>query len=144
MKTKKPYNWLISEDQAEKIRKLGFDKDDKLLVKLFEKSRSLVLEPYLEMPSLEKYGSNYYRDYLDNPDKYLPLYTYEQVFEWFREKGLVAVIVTNEILNEGDPLYFSSVDDLDGDYYTLDNYYTYEEARDAVLNKLIELYGNNI
>ena len=138
------YNWLISEKQAEAIRELGFDSDDNLIVKLFEKSRGLILEPSLEMPSWEKFGPNYYHDYLDNPDKYVPLYTYEQVFEWFREKGLVAVIVTNEILNEGDPLYFSSVDDLDGDYYTLDNYYTYEEARDAVLNKLIELYGNGI
>lgn len=136
------YNWLISEKQAEKIRELGFDENNEQLVKLFEKSRGLILEPSLEMPSWEKFGPNYYHDYLDNPYKYVPLYTYEQVFEWFREKGLVAVIVTNEILNEGDPLYFSSVDDLEGDYYTLDNYYTYEEARDAVLNKLIELYGN--
>lgn len=70
--------------------------------------------------------------------------TWEQVFEWFREKGLVGVIVTNEILNEGDPLYFPIVDDLDGDYYTLDNYYTYEEAREALVNKLIELYKNQI
>jgi hypothetical protein len=70
--------------------------------------------------------------------------TWEQVFEWFINKGLVAVIATAEVLNEGDPQYYSSVDDIKkgGYYHDIGYAKTYEEARELALNKLIELYEN--
>lgn len=140
MKTNKSYNWLISEKQAEKLRQLGFDENNEQMVKLFEKSTNLIIEP-----SLEIFETTYYKDYLKNPDKYIPLYTYEQVFEWFREKGFYSYIMRKSYPER----YIYYID------YGLINYSEknlkdsllpkkYEEARDSVLNKLIELYGNSI
>lgn len=74
MERNKSYDWLISAEQAEKIRELGFDEDNKLIVKLFEKSSELIIEPSLEINE-----TTCYKDYLENPDKYIPLYTYEQI-----------------------------------------------------------------
>jgi hypothetical protein len=133
-------SWLVSVEQAKRLKELGFNEPC-----IFSYSEGIGITACIRTGSGDE--PNFTDFIIGGNSKGSPLTdlpTYEQVFEWFREKGLVAVIVTNEILNEGDPLYFSSVDDLDGDYYTLDNYYTYEEAREAVLDKLIELYENSI
>ena len=147
MKTNNFPNWLVPVKLAKKLKKIGFD-DETLFLYNEEEPKNPKIFLGLENEEISssdiEIGDLYFYKEADMESYECILPTWEQVFEWFREKGLVAVIVTNEILNEGDPLYFPSVDDLDGDYYTLDNYYTYEEARVAVLNKLIELYGKSI
>ena len=67
MERNKFYDWLISAEQAEKLRELGFDENNEQIVKLFEKSSGLIIEP-----SLETNETTYYKDYLENPDKYIP------------------------------------------------------------------------
>lgn len=71
--------------------------------------------------------------------------TYEQVFEWFRDRKLIGIILTNEILNPTDPLYTCSIDDQNegGQYYTYNDFQTYEEARLECLNQLIKLFKSN-
>lgn len=78
-------------------------------------------------------------------DKIILAPTYEQAFEWFRDKKLIGIILTNEILNPTDPLYTCSIDDQNegGQYYTYDDFQTYEEARLECLNQLIKLFKNN-
>ena len=144
MKTNSYPNWLVSLEQAKKLIEIGFDEYCVFYTRVPKKDEisgytiSVCHDPHDRIiPGMRN------RDHIDTNTTFgISLPTWEQVLEWFREKGLVAVIVTNEILNEGDPLYFPSVDDLDGDYYTLNSYHTYEEARDAVFNKLIEVYKN--
>ena len=62
--------------------------------------------------------------------------TYEQVFAWFREKGLYGNIEAGSKYNS---IYIFSDNDLD-----IGNniYPTYEEAREELLKRLIKIYKN--
>ena len=64
--------------------------------------------------------------------------TYEQVFGWFREKGLYGNIEAGSKYNS---IYIFSDNDLD-----MGNniYPTYEEAREELLKRLIKIYKENI
>ena len=64
--------------------------------------------------------------------------TYEQVFAWFREKGLYGNIEAGSKYNS---IYIFSDSDLD----MRNNIYpTYEEAREELLKRLIKIYKENI
>ena len=77
----------------------------------------------------------------DGEEVAIAIPTWELVFEWFRGKGLVGMISTNEVLNEGDPRYYASVDDIKegGKLHDLGAVQTYEEARLTVVKKMMEL-----
>lgn len=137
MKTNNIYDWLISAEQAEKLRELGFDENNEQIVKLFEKSSGLIIEP-----SLETNETTYYKDYLENPDKYIPLYTYEQVLSWFRNKEIVGTVGfdSHSIVGFYYHVFFKK-DDL---WYISGNFdkliFSYEYARDVVINEVIRIY----
>ena len=64
--------------------------------------------------------------------------TYEQVFAWFRKKGLYGNIEAGSKYNS---IYIFSDNDLD----MRNNIYpTYEEAREELLKRLIKIYKENI
>lgn len=137
MKTNNAYNWLISEKQSKKLRELGFDENNEQIVKLFEKSSELIIEPSLEINE-----TTYYKDYLENPDKYIPLYTYEQVLSWFRNKEIVGTVGFDSHSIAGFYYHvFFRKDDL---WYISGNFdkliFSYEYARDAMINEVIEIY----
>lgn len=130
--------FLVSVEIAEALKKIGFDKNNDKVVKLYDYENKKIIEPTWEF----HYRSSYFDRYLDFPNEYCPLFTYEQVFAWFREKGLVGIINTNKILNEkGEPLYFASVDDTreGGGYYNIKATQTYEEAREVIIKGLIKV-----
>lgn len=64
--------------------------------------------------------------------------TYEQVFAWFREKGLYGNIEAGSKYNS---IYIFSDNDLD---MGSNIYPTYEEAREELLKRLIKIYKENI
>ena len=64
--------------------------------------------------------------------------TYDQVFAWFREKGLYGNIEAGSKYNS---IYVFSDSDLDMGSKI---YPTYEEAREELLKKLIKIYKENI
>ena len=78
---------------------------------------------------------------IPNPSNVVLAPTYEQAFEWFRDKKLIGIVFTNEILNPTDPLYTCSIDDQNegGEYYTYGDFQTYEDARLECLTQLIKL-----
>ena len=86
--------FLVSVEIAEALKKIGFDKNNDKVVKLYDYENKKIIEPTWEF----HYRSSYFDRYLDFPNEYCPLFTYEQVFAWFREKGLVGIINTNKIL----------------------------------------------
>ena len=53
------------------------------------------------------YRCNYFRHFLSHRDEYCPLFTYEQVFAWFREKGLYGNIEAGSKYNS---IYIFKVD----------------------------------
>lgn len=64
--------------------------------------------------------------------------TFEQVFEWFREKGFQSHIEYT-LDNSMFKIHISGLF-----LQTKDSYFkTYEEAREALVNKLIEFYEDN-
>ena len=78
----------------------------------------------------------------DGEEVAIAIPTWELVFEWFRGKGLVGMVTTAEVLNEGDPMYYASIDDIrkGGQIYDLGSVQTYEEARMMVVIKMMELW----
>ena len=84
------------------------------------------------------YRCNYFRHFLSHRDEYCPLFTYEQVFAWFREKGLYGNIEAGSKYNS---IYIFSDNDLD---MGSNIYPTYEEAREELLKRLIKIYKENI
>ena len=70
--------------------------------------------------------------------------TYEQVFAWFREKGLFHSITIVEDLIEGNIFFDSEIRNTDADIVTMFTRDTYEEAREKLLKRLIKIYKENI
>jgi len=129
--------WLVSVEIAEKLREIGFDEDNKLIVKLFEKSSELIIEPSLEINE-----TTYFKDYLENTDKYIPLYTYEQVLSWFRNKEIVGTVGFDSHSIAG--FYYHVFFRKDDSWYISGNFdkliFSYEYARDSMINEVIKIY----
>ena len=66
--------------------------------------------------------------------------TYEQVFAWFRSKGLFHSITIEEDLIEGNIFFDSEIRNTDTDIVTMFTRGTYEEAREELLKRLIKIY----
>ena len=68
--------------------------------------------------------------------------TYEQVFAWFRKKGLFHSITIEEDYIESN--IFFSCENRNKNAYTISIFSkeTYEEARERLLKRLIEIYRN--
>nr|DAF21649.1 MAG TPA: hypothetical protein [Caudoviricetes sp.] len=65
--------------------------------------------------------------------------TWEQVFEWFREKKLFAVIEY-----EGNDVYTFRIVIMNTPSVRTDNkkYFSHEESREALIKELIRIYKN--
>lgn len=126
--------FLVPIEIAEALKKIGFDEDDEKIVKLYEYKSKEIIEPTWEV----HYRCNYFRHFLSHRDEYCPLFTYEQVFAWFREKGLYGNIEAGSKYNS---IYIFSDNDLD---MGSNIYPTYEEAREELLKRLIKIYKENI
>nr|DAP00720.1 MAG TPA: hypothetical protein [Caudoviricetes sp.]DAS14848.1 MAG TPA: hypothetical protein [Caudoviricetes sp.] len=126
--------FLVPIEIAEALKKIGFDEDDEKIVKLYEYKSKEIIEPTWEF----HYRCNYFRHFLSHRDEYCPLFTYEQVFAWFREKGLYGNIEAGSKYNS---IYIFSDNDLD---MGSNIYPTYEEAREELLKRLIKIYKENI
>ena len=72
----------------------------------------------------------------------IPKILYDQAFAWFREKGLVGIVSTKRINNNGGFEYCALIDDmrLGGKIHYMNSTPSYESSQLNVLNKLIEMY----
>lgn len=75
-----------------------------------------------------------------------PIPTYEQVFAWFRKKGLFHSIILTKDFIEDEILFSCEIRNSNADIITMFTRNTYEEAKIELLKRLIEIYkdGNNI
>lgn len=73
-----------------------------------------------------------------------PIPTYEQVFAWFRSKGLFHSITIEKDLIEGNIFFDSEIRNTDADIVTMFTGGAYEEAREELLKRLIKIYKENI
>ena len=130
-------NWLVSVGQAKRLKKIGFDVPCQffLPIKMYEDFDTRELEF-----DFQKENHNESVDYWSIP-------SFEQAFEWFRKKGLYSFILFDntyssaesetfsfEIRKINRKLIYSSEDN------STDEFGSYEAAREALINRLIEVY----
>lgn len=127
--------FLVPVEIAEALKKIGFDKNDEKVVKLYDYKDREIVEPTWEV----HYRYSYFSHYLDYPNKYCPLFTYEQVFAWFRSNGLFHSITIEEDLIENNILFKSEIRNTNADIVSMFTRDTYEEARKDLLKRLIKI-----
>ena len=77
------------------------------------------------------------------------IFDYETAFKWFRDRGLIGTIEYDDfgLHDETHYNYGYMIRNISGDvlFYSANykNFEKYEKAREALVNKLIELYENN-
>ena len=141
MKNNNYPSWLVSLDIAIKLKEIGFDKKTMFYffsgdtTFKFSISEDIPLDYILPIGDVE----------LDNYNRkgfYASIPTWEQVFEWFREKGYHGVIAVKD--EDGKNEYSYRIDylnELSSDFEQ-DSHLTYEEAREALVKALIRTYKN--
>lgn len=82
-----------------------------------------------------------YNDFLHK----VSIFDYETALEWFRDRGFVGTIEYEDFIVDDKTCYYAyRITDESGDilFYSPNykTYKTYEETREALINKLIELY----
>ena len=143
MKTNNYPSWLVPIETAKKLKEIGFDKPTQ------NNTSDYVLESKRYKDENKLYSNEYVLKSLYNANKTkegLSIPTWEQVLDWFREKGYESYIKleSHSHLDEANYYYFEITDpnlcqlDYQGDFYN------YSVAREALINKLIEIYENNI
>lgn len=141
MKNNNYPNWLVPLDIAIKLKEIGFNKKTMFYffsgdtTFKFSISEDIPLDYILPIVDVE----------LDNYNRkgfYASIPIWEQVFEWFREKGYHGVIAVR--YEDGDDEYSYRIEFLDEliTDFNQDNPLTYEEAREALVKALIRTYKN--
>lgn len=156
-------SWLVPVETAKKLKEIGFNS----LEIFVDKSGSwykgdeifkIYNDGELETISVKE-------TYLAGDVDFIPTYTYEQVFEWFRDKGLhshIEVLYTNteydkketKILEKPITLYcYFTGHSATGTFFfsrrnTTEVFHTerfksYEKCREAMVNSLIDKYKKN-
>lgn len=70
--------------------------------------------------------------------------SYEQIFSWFRKKGLFHSITLVKDFFEDSIFFESEIRNSNADIITMFTRGTYEEAREELLKRLIKIYKENI
>lgn len=156
MKINNYLNYLVPVELAEKLKNVGFDKSCLVYsAKHIQISKDLfiafkdkieVSTTSIHLKYCEQYTNNHFKKELKNINVF-SIPTWEQVFEWFREKNLIGTIEYEDFYPDDKTYYYAfCILNKSGKvlFYSpnYDSYKTYEEAREALVNKLIEIYTN--
>ena len=141
MKNNNYPNWLVPLDISIELKEIGFNKKTMFYffsadtTFKFSISEEIPLDYILPIEDVE----------LDNYNRkgfYASIPTWEQVFEWFREKGLFHSICIVEDLIEEVKEFETEIRDNNADIICIIHRDTYEEAREALVKALIRTYKN--
>ena len=143
-KVKEMPNWLVPLNLARELKEIGFDKPTQ------NTTSSYVLESKRHKEENKLYSPEYilrggsYNANSTNVGLSVP--TWEQVLDWFREKGYESYIKleSHSHLDEGNYYYFEITDPNLCQLGYQGDFDDYSVAREALINKLIEIYENNI
>lgn len=141
MKNNNYPNWLVPLDIAQELKEIGFNKKTMFYffsadtTFKFSISEEIHLDYILPIEDVE----------LDNYNRkgfYASIPAWEQVFEWFRDKGLFHSICITEDLIEDVKEFEAEIRDNNADIIYIIHRDTYEEAREALVKALIRTYKN--
>ena len=138
--------FLVPVEIAKELKEIGFDKPclfDYLNDNIYLEGSASVGFPndpenadfIATLDQLEEVVNQEGADWVTVP-------TYEQVFAWFRSKGLFHSITIEEDLIEGNIFFDSEIRNTDADIVTMFTRGTYEEARYELLRRLINIHKN--
>ena len=147
MNTQNYPSWLVPLEIAKELKEIGFDVPT--LFHYYENDFDITIETnsyYDEGEAqgyLNFYISAFKEENFNRDKKCISLPTWEQVFEWFKEKGMFhSICFVNDLLEEIK--YFEAeIRDNNSDIICILSRVTYEEVREVLLNKLIETYKTN-
>ena len=134
MKNSNYPNWLVSLEIAKELKEIGFK--EKCLCYWHEYFHRIECSTDDE----DRLCPEYYDYNTDESTTSLP--TWEQVLEWFREKGYHGIIAVR--YEDVDSEYSYRIEHLNDLIIDFDqaNPLTYEEAREALVKALIRTYKN--
>lgn len=147
MKNNNYPNWLVSLEIAKELKEIGFD--EPTLFHYYENDFDVTIETnsyYDEGEAqgyLHFYLSAFKEENFNRDKKCISLPTWEQVFEWFREKGFVSFIkIDNQSMFDEGCYYCYVITNERGK--TIDcesDFDDYNEAREALVKALIQTYN---
>lgn len=145
-------SWLVQTDIAKKLKEIGFNEYCPFFVypnddEVFISGTVTVEEDWLD-------EDNYGEVIIDlsvikcgkfNKLNFQTIPTWEQVFEWFREKGYESYIKSesHSHFDEGSYYYFEITDSNLCQLDCQGGFDDYKEAREKLVYKLIEIYKQN-
>ena len=145
-------SWLVQTDIAKKLKEIGFNEYCPFFVypnddEVFISGTVTVEEEWLD-------EDNYGEVIIDlsvtecgkfNKFNFQTIPTWEQVFEWFREKGYESYIrlESHSHFDEGNYYYFEITEPNLCQLDCQGGFDDYKEAREILVNKLIEIYKGN-
>ena len=134
METNNNPNWLITKDLAKKLKEIGYNEE--CYFELNEENKVVIEIDIMEDSSIIDVTDliPYKNDYYYTPS--VPTWT--EVLEWFRKRNLVG-LVTHRYRSKNDNGFSFEILDVETEIVV---YKTYEEAREALIEKLIEIYTN--
>ena len=128
-------NWLVSLEIAQQLKEIGFK--EKCLCYWHEYFHRIECSTDDE----DRLCPEYYDYNTDESTTSLP--TWEQVFEWFRERGYHGIIAVGDESGEVNEYSYciDYLNELSSDFEQ-DSHLTYEEAREALVKALIQTSKN--
>ena len=127
-------SWLVPVEIAKKLKEIGFDlpvqnktATDVLKSKRYKEENKIWCSEHI----LKRGGYN-----ANCTEKGISIPTYEQVFEWFRDKGFSITIENHE---DSTKIMFYNMTISNGKHFKWE-LPTYEQAREALVKKLINIY----
>ena len=152
MKNKNYPNWLVPLEIAKELKEIGFNEpclvenvethsEDYCFINFEEEmcsDVSVMLEDvvFVKNQFLEEELGIYKHFVLKTA---IP--TWEQIFEWFREKGYIGTI--NFVYIDKNNFYYKLRINGKCNFINEEKITNYEEAREKLINKLIETYETN-
>lgn len=136
-------NWLVPLEIAEKLRNIDFNEKCYFY---YDITLQRVLYPVEEENRFEE-RFRFVKDWNDSFKDCISLPTWEQMFEWFRNKGFIGNIIYYFDNYKNKPLYIGQITtnkDARILYSSAGIIEIYEEAREELVNKLIKIYENSI
>ena len=124
MNTQNYPSWLVPIEIAKELKEIGFD---------------MVCQNWQAYESFVSVNFTYLDRYRKNNYDVTTIPTWEQVLEWFREKGFMITLINYE--DESKFSFFNIK--IKGGVYYAGAFYTYEEARGELVKTLIKTYKTN-
>ena len=130
METNNYPNWLVNVGQAKRLKEIGFDipcafvltNKDRIGFTTNESNQYHLFEE-LDLNS-------------NSESSLVCIPTYEQVFEWFREKGFRIFLENHE---DSTKFMFYNMEINEGKHFK-GEFSNYEEAREALIREMINIY----